>query len=145
MRRKSTELRQLAAEFCDFPEQAIDLNLIGLVPADAEDEWDSEITQKLRNHLEDIDLSRDDIHVEANIVFSLRKAVVVDCLRITQVIGCDCSILCSVKKHMIDRRLGIKAKGTRKDIIKMAGTIGEFGFVVRSARENLTVSFRRRY
>lgn len=136
-------------EFCDFPVQAIDLHLIGLVPADTEDEWDSEITQKLEKHLKDIDLNRDDIYVEANIVFSLRTAIVVDCLRIVQTIGCDCSIRCSVKKYMISERLGIGAKETRKDIIKMAGTIGETSFAaIRSPHNsigNFILFFYRRY
>lgn len=126
VRRKSLQLRRLADEFCLFPEQAVDLHLIGLVPADSEDEWDSEITNKLKSHLNDITSERDNIHVEANIVFSLRKAIVVDCLRISQTIGCDCIILCSVKKHMLQKRWGIGAKETRKDIIKMAETIGEW-------------------
>lgn len=119
--------------FCHFTEQAIDLHLIGLVPADSEDEWDSEITQKLKNHLNEIFADRNkhsQIHVEANIVFSLRKAIVVDCLRITQTIERDCVILSSVKKYMIEKKLGIGAKETRKDIIKMAETIGECRILV---------------
>lgn len=125
MQRKSLQLRRLADEFCHFPEQAVDLHLIGLVPADSEDEWDSEITYKLKSHLNAITSGSDNIHVEANIVISLRKAIVVDCLRISQTIGRDCIIMCSVKRHMLQKRLGIGAKEMRKDIIKMAETIGE--------------------
>lgn len=118
-------MRRLADEFHHFPEQAIDLHLIGLVPADKEDEWDSEITRTLESYLDKITLDQENIHVEANIVFSLRKAIVVDCLRITQIIGCDCIILCSVKKHMKQKKMGISAMEFRRNIIKMAESIGE--------------------
>lgn len=114
----------MADEFCQFPEQAIDLHLIGLVPADSEDEWDSEITQRLKSHL-NITLGEDDTHVEANIVISLRKAIVVDLLRIVQTKGFDLPVLTSVKEYMFQLSLGIGAKEVRKDIIKMAETIGE--------------------
>lgn len=124
VRRKSAELGQMAEIFCNFPEQAIDLHLIGLVPADSEDEWDSEITQRLKSHLS-IALDEDDTHVEANIVFSLRKAIVVDLLRIVQTKGFDLPVLTSVKEYMHQHSLGIGAKEVRKDIIKMAETIGE--------------------
>lgn len=124
VKRKSTELWKLNDEFHDFPEQAIDLHLIGLVPTDSEDEWDSEITQILKNYIDRITSDQDNFYVEANVVFSLRKALVVDCVRISQTIGRDCIVLCSVKNHIIKKRLGVSTKKTRKDIIKMAEAIG---------------------
>lgn len=126
MRSKSIELRPLANEFVELPAQAIDLHLIGLVPADQEDEWDSEITNRLQNYLLRNMLNQENTQVEARIVFSLRRAVIVDCLRVTQTIGCDCAVLCSIKKYMIEHKLGMIAASYVKDeIYKMVEWVGE--------------------
>lgn len=117
---KSTEIFELNERFCDFPWQAIDLHLIGLIPADSEDEWDSELTSILNNDIKQTISRTPDAKIEANIVFALQNHIAVDCLRITETQHGVVMVTKSIKRHMIEKCWGKASIDAKNSVIKMA-------------------------
>lgn len=80
---KQCDLRQLPPKYHDFPGQAIDLHLIGIIPQEAI--WDKDSLDKVRK---DLSLSptspQNKQSVEANVVVALKNALVVDCIRVVE-------------------------------------------------------------
>lgn len=124
LKRKASEILYLTDEFRTYPPQALDMHLIGLVPADLEDEWDLQITNKVKQCVDNYTKIKENIKIEANVLFTLQNTVIVDCVRITKINGNDTIIMCSIKKFMIDRKLGISSKSGRLRVLEMVKNFG---------------------
>ena len=122
----------LPAEYRDFPGQAVDLHLTGVIPADKEDEWDQRVTKivmkTLDRHLKDESGLRDNIHVEAKIVVPLKDALLVESIRVVEYLP-DIETAgqkLSVKKFLITNKYGVadsRGIAKMKDLVQQ---IGEF-------------------
>lgn len=123
--KKSTDLFILDEQFCTFPRQAIDMHLIGLIPADSEDEWDSEITKFLEKEVNKFKSNELEHKIEANIVFALQNACAVDCIRITKRHKDATTIKTSFKTFMESNMYGVLSQTAKKNIIKMARELGK--------------------
>lgn len=143
VRSKSTEIFELNERFCDFPRQAIDLHLIGLIPADSEDEWDSELTSVLDRDIKQTLSRAPDAKIEANIVFALQNHIAVDCLRITETKHGVVVVKKSIKRHMIEKGWGKASIDAKNSVIKMAHESGKcFRKRVKGCSSNVS-KFRR--
>lgn len=124
LKKTSTEIFQLDEKFCNFPQQAIDMHLIGLIPAEFEDEWDSKITKILE--VEVNKMQESNIKVEANIVFALKNTIAVDCVRFNKTMENACVIKLSIKRFMADKSYGVLCNSSKQRVIKMAENLGQF-------------------
>lgn len=82
-RLKQSDLRDLPKEYHDFPGQAIDLHLVGIIPQEAT--WDKDSLNKVREELfAPPTSSTNDKSIEANVIIALKSALVVNCIRVVE-------------------------------------------------------------
>lgn len=108
-RLKQSDLRDLPTVYHDFPGQAIDLHLVGIIPQEAI--WDKDSLAKVREELFAAPTSsQNEQSIEANVIVALKSALVVDCIRVVEKAAFLSSAVqtASVKQTLRREKYGIK-------------------------------------
>lgn len=135
------EIFQLNDEFKDFPSQVIDLHLIGVVPADLEEDWARRVTKDVVDKIESYEVeTKPFIRVEADVLFSLKNAILVKQLMIKEKQFAHDNIVFSVKTFLIKGRYGIENKEAINRLVDVATNMGEYLIYFSANRFNCNCS-----
>lgn len=106
---KLSELYKLDPEYCDFPGQAVDLHLTGIIPV--ETVWHKPSINKVRSLLTPFAKS-ENREIEVNVIHALKNALIIDQMRVVEKLELtkEYVMLDSVKKVMIHQKYGTADK-----------------------------------
>lgn len=102
------DLFHLPKKFCDFPAQAVDVIIAGIVPMDYDHGWDSTAKKNVERWLS-IDKAQHKC-IKANVLMSVMNEIWVDSLFLVQKlpkISCEVTVI-SMKLSLIDNKLAIE-------------------------------------
>lgn len=114
----------LPKQFQNFPGQAIELRIAGIVPNDFESEWDSNVGQNVKAWMEDN--VNEKIHIEGEVEIALMNCIWVDTLKLIEKLPslrCQVNVI-SIKETLLSKKFGVRDDGTLqmlKDLAKEAG------------------------
>lgn len=121
--RHAFELYALDDGFQGFPNQAHHLHLVGVIPVDKEDNWDKRVCEKFQKHLMHFFNNEENLMYDANVLFSLRNAVVVDIMRLINIK--HGIVHCSIKTYLKNEGFGILSNDNRQKVLEMAKINGK--------------------
>lgn len=98
------------------------MHLTSVIPADKEEDWDPQVCDKVRKHLNELNNKENDLIYEAIIVFSLRNTIVVDTMRL--ICLKNAIVHCYLKTYLQRHKFGIISKDSRDKVIEMAKAAG---------------------
>lgn len=127
--RHEFELYKIHNQFNDFPNQAYHLHLVGVIPADEEDDWDPRICERIQKHLTDFFKSEEDLIYEGIILFSLRNTIVVNIMRLIN--HKHGVVHCPVKYFLQSRGFGNISRNCSKKVLEMAKKEGKTHFTIQ--------------
>lgn len=116
------EIFALYESFQALPSQAFNLHLVSVTPADKEDDWDENICKEVTNYLNGLVKRENGSVYEANILFTIRNAIVVDIMRL--ICPKRGLVHCSLKKFLWNKSYGEFNNTNRQKVIEMANALG---------------------
>lgn len=123
---KGYDLLVLPKQFKEFPAQAIDIYMCGIVPQDFEEDWNSKLLRTVKCWLDDNITEK--VHVEAKIRLSLNNFILVNSLYLVeklQAIKTEVNVI-SIKKELLRKKLAVQDSEGMYTMLRMANDCGEF-------------------
>lgn len=109
-------------EFKEFPIQAYQLHLTGILPSNCEHDWSPKAIQAFQRRIKNLKNDFPNIEYDARVIFSLRDAFVVDKIRAADTINGISHLL--IEQDLIDKKLGISSKEAVTRVKRLAKEAG---------------------
>lgn len=109
-------------EFEEFPMQAYNMHLTGIIPSNREHDWSSKSIRVFQNRIKKLENDFQNILYDARVIFSLRDAFVVDKVRAADTVNMIGHM--RFEKELVDKRLGIRCQDVVAQVKRIAKEAG---------------------
>lgn len=103
------------------------MHLVGIIPTDHEDDFAENITTKLCIHLTDLENKSENWAYEAEVLFSLRSALVANMIRAVD--DRNGFIYLAIADHMIGNKWAVRSADNLKKAIALATEYGKLHYI----------------